>query len=78
MDNQVYTIGVAPDRDENSCYISFGNSIVASLWGNVVERLDEKESYIITKIDMDYVARIKQELPLLKHIKKDIYCLKLI
>lgn len=78
LDNQVYTIGVAPARDENSCYTSYGNSIVVSPWGNVVDRLDEKEGYNIIKIDMDYVEKIRQELPLLKHIKKDIYSLKLL
>ena len=78
LDNQVYTIGVAPARDESSCYTSYGNSIVVSPWGNVVERMDDKEGYIITKIDLDYVEKIRQELPLLKHIKKDIYCLDLL
>lgn len=78
LDNQVYTIGVAPARDESACYTSYGNSIVVSPWGNVVDRMDEKEGYIITKIDMDYVEKIRQELPLLNHIKKDIYSLQLI
>jgi len=78
LDNQVYTMGAAPARDEKSCYTSYANSIVVSPWGDVVNRMDEEEGYIITKIDMDYVEKIRQELPLLKHIKKDIYSLQLI
>lgn len=75
LDNQVYTIGVAPARDLEATYHSYGNSIVASPWGNVLSRMDEKEGYIIQEIDLDYVKKIRNELPLLKHIRKDIYAL---
>ncbi len=75
LDNQVYTIGVAPARDLEATYHSYGNSIVASPWGNVLSQMDEKEGYIIQEIDLDYVKKIRNELPLLKHIRKDIYAL---
>ena len=77
LDNQVYTIGVAPARDESSSYISYANSLVVSPWGDILDRMDEKEGYIITEIDLDYVEKVRRELPLLKHIRKDIYDLKL-
>ncbi len=77
LDNQVYAIGVAPARDYESTYISYGNSLVASPWGNIINRLDEREGYIIQEIDLDYVKKVRDELPLLKHIRKDIYSLKI-
>ena len=77
LDNQVYTVGVAPARDYESTYISYGNSLVASPWGNIINRLDEREGYIIQEIDMDYIKKVRNELPLLKHIRKDIYSLKI-
>jgi len=78
LDNQVYTIGVAPARDEKSSYVSYANSIVVSPWGNVIERMDEKESYRIVEIDFDYVEKVRNELPLLKHRRTDVYKLELI
>ncbi|MGD9569470.1 MAG: carbon-nitrogen hydrolase family protein [Sedimentibacter sp.] len=75
LDNQSYTIGVSPARDMEASYHSYGNSIVASPWGNIVNSLDEKEGYIIQEIDLDYVKKIRAELPLLQHIRKDIYSL---
>ena len=75
LDNQVYTIGVAPARDYESSYRSYGNSIIASPWGNVINRMDEKEGYIIQEIDVDYVRKVRNELPLLKHRRKDVYSL---
>ncbi len=76
LDNQVYTIGVAPARDMESSYHSYGNSLVVSPWGNVLNRMDEKEGYIIQEIDLDYVKKVRSELPLLKHVRNDIYSLK--
>lgn len=76
VDNQVYTIGVAPARDYDSVYHSYGNSIVVSPWGNIVNKMDEKEGYIIQEIDLDLVKKIRNELPLLKHLRNDIYTLR--
>lgn len=77
LDNQVYTIGVAPARDYKSTYISYGNSIVASPWGNILNKMDEHEGYLIQEIDLDYVKKVRNELPLLKHIRSDVYSLKI-
>jgi len=75
VDNQVYTIGVAPARDMDFSYHSYGNSIIASPWGDVVGRMDEKEGYMLREIDLDYVGKVREQLPLLKHMRKDIYTL---
>ncbi len=52
-----------------------GNYIVVSPWGDVVCRMDEMEGYILQEIDLDYVKKIRKELPLMKHIRKDAYSL---
>ena len=78
IDNQVYTIGTAPARDINSCYTSYGNSIMVSPWGEVIRRLDEKEGIALETLDFDYVERVREQLPLLVQRRKDIYnCNKL-
>nr|WP_300091297.1 carbon-nitrogen hydrolase family protein [Sedimentibacter sp.] len=73
LDNQVYTIGVSPARDMEASYHSYGNSIAASPWGSVLCRMDEKEGYVIQEIDTDYVKKVRNELPLLKHRRTDVY-----
>jgi len=37
--------------------------------------MDEMEGYILQEIDLDYVKKIRKELPLMKHIRKDAYSL---
>lgn len=75
VDNQVYTVGVAPARN-NQGYISYGNSIVVSPWGDVIYRADEKEIAAIVEIDMNRVEEVRSQLPLLSARRTDLYELK--
>ena len=76
LDNQVYSVGVAPARDENGGYVSYANSIAVSPWGDVIKRFGEKEQLEITELDLDRVYEIREQLPLLKHRREDVYILK--
>ncbi|HKL75417.1 MAG TPA: carbon-nitrogen hydrolase family protein [Halanaerobiales bacterium] len=73
LDNQVYTLGAAPARDSKQPYVSYGNSIAVSPWGKVIKRLGGGEDILITDLDLDYLDKIREELPLLKHKREDIY-----
>ncbi|MDO9591886.1 MAG: carbon-nitrogen hydrolase family protein [Erysipelotrichaceae bacterium] len=75
LDNQVYILGVAPARNPNGVYVSYGNSLVVSPWGDVVSRLDDQPGMLVTEIDLDYVDKVRRELPLLQHRRKDLYTL---
>ncbi len=76
LDNQIYSVGVAPARDENGGYVSYANSIAVSPWGDVIKRFGEKEQLEITELDLDRVYEIREQLPLLKHRREDVYILK--
>ncbi|EJO5348539.1 carbon-nitrogen hydrolase family protein [Clostridium botulinum] len=73
LDNQVYMVGVAPARDEKSNYISYGNSLIASPWGDIIDRLGYKENILFSEINLDYENNIREELPILKHRRTDMY-----
>lgn len=73
IDNQVYTVGTAPARDTAGSYVSYGNSIIVSPWGSVISRLDGEEKVSITEIELTEVDKIRIQLPLLKHMRKDVY-----
>ena len=73
LDNQIYMVGCAPARDVSAGYISWGHSIVTDPWGRVIDRLDEKKGILLAELDMDYEEQVREELPLLKSRRKDIY-----
>ena len=76
VDNQVYTVGVAPARDPNASYQSWGHSIVCSPWGEVLMQADETESVLIAVLDLDRVSEVREQLPLLKQRRTDVYRLE--
>ena len=73
LDNQIYMLGCAPARDTQAGYISWGHSIVTDPWGQVMKQLDEKEGILIEEIDLDREDQIREQLPLLKHRKSEMY-----
>ena len=76
VESQCYVIGTAPARDPHSSYISWGHSIVVDPWGTVLMQMDEKEGVRIVELDLGYVEEVRQELPLLKHRRTDLYELR--
>ena len=76
LDNQIYMLGCAPARDPAASYISWGHSIFTDPWGRVVDMLDEKEGILICEADLDYENEIREQLPLLKARRNDVYQLK--
>lgn len=75
-DNQVFTVGVAPARDENSVYVSYANSIICSPWGGVLQRADEKACILYAELDLGEVHAVRTQLPLLNARRTDIYRLE--
>lgn len=75
LDNQIFAIGTAPARDLNSCYTSYGHSIAVAPFGNIIEEMDEKIGYMIHEIDLENVEKVRNQLPLIKHRRLDIYSL---
>ena len=76
LDNQVYAIGVAPALDKEASYNSYGHSIAASPWGEVIEELDFEEELKVVEIDLDEIKRIREEIPILKNRRTDLYEIK--
>ena len=76
LDNQIYMLGCAPARDPSTGYVSWGHSILTDPWGRVVKELDEKEGILLETIDLGYEDGVRQQLPLLKHRRQDMYRLE--
>ena len=44
VDNQCFTVGVSPARDESAGYVAYGNSIAVDPWGTVLCRAGAEET----------------------------------
>ncbi len=76
VNNQVYAVGTAPARDESGSYVSWGHSIVADPWGNVIHQMDGAAGIQVTELDLSKADRVREQLPLLKHRRTDVYTLE--
>lgn len=73
VDNQVFCIGVAPALNENASYHSYGHSIVVNPWGEVICQLGQKEELKVVEIDLDEIKKVREEIPVLKNKRNDLY-----
>ena len=76
VDNQVYTIGTSPARNLDANYVAYGHSIVVDPWGIVISELEDRAQIRVVDLDLDRIDEVRDQLPLLKHRRKDIYDLK--
>ncbi|OPJ56349.1 carbon-nitrogen hydrolase family protein [Alkalithermobacter paradoxus] len=77
VDNQVYIAAVSPARNYDEKYVIYGHSKVSDPLGNIVDSLDEKEGILYSEINLDYISKVREELPLLKHRRSDLYEVKI-
>ncbi len=66
VDSQCFTLGVAPARDEAGPYVSYGNSIAVSPWGDVLWRAGAEETFQVVELDLTLVEKTRRELPLVR------------
>jgi predicted amidohydrolase len=76
LNNQVFAVGTAPARDPSASYTSWAHSIVTDPWGRVVNMMDEFEGVYVGELDLSMVSEIRDQLPLLKHRRTDVYRLE--
>lgn len=73
VDNQVFLAAVSPARDEKANYVAYGNSMVVDPFAKVIGRLEADEDILFVDMDLSEINRIRNELPLLKHRREDVY-----
>jgi predicted amidohydrolase len=69
IENQVYVI--APDQFGKSpkSFESHGHSMIIDPWGKVLATLADGPGVVIAEIDLDYLMKVRAELPALTHCK---------
>lgn len=77
LDNQVYLATCSPTRDEEASYVAYGHSLVADPWGDVMGEAGEGEKILYQDLDPTRVEEVRQELPLLRNRRKDLYHINL-
>ena len=64
LDNQIYMAANASARNTAASYSSWGHSCVATPWGEFSAQADEQDTIIYASIDDEYLAKVRQEIPI--------------
>ncbi len=69
VESQCYVI--APDQTGSSPhgFLDYGDSLIVDPWGRVLARAGDGEGVVTAEIDLTYLARVRRELPCLKHVR---------
>jgi omega-amidase len=73
IDNQIYMAAASPALNEELSYVAYGNSMVADPWGEILARAGQEEEIIYADIDLSKIKEVREELPVLKNRREDIY-----
>ena len=73
VDNQVYIGANAPARAEKGIFNPHGCSCIVDPWAEIIAQADKKECIIYGDIDLEYEDKIRQQLPVLKHLRPEMY-----
>lgn len=73
LDNQIYLAAASPARDMESSYICYGYSRIIDPWGRVLDSAGTEEATVYGEIDFDYVDDVRNQLPILKNRRPELY-----
>jgi predicted amidohydrolase len=73
VENQVFLAAACPARDTKSQYVAYGHSRIIDPWGTVIAEAGTKEEIIFADITNERLDEVRKRLPLLQHLRKDIY-----
>lgn len=67
IENQVYIAAPAQFGKHGQNRHSYGNSVIIDPWGTIISKSGEKEGVIFGEIDMDYMEKIRRNMPVFQH-----------
>lgn len=73
VDNQLFTVGTAPARDESGSYVAWGHSMVCEPWGGIVQQCGTGEEVAVTELELSRIDAIRRQLPILSARRTDLY-----
>jgi predicted amidohydrolase len=69
IENQCYVLAPAQFGTNVHGFADYGNSMIVDPWGRVLARAAEQEGVLVAPIDIEYLERVRRELPALTHAR---------
>jgi predicted amidohydrolase len=69
IENQCHVVAPAQFGPNIHGFSDYGNSMIVDPWGRVLARASDQEGVVVAPLDMDYLERVRRELPSLTHAR---------
>jgi deaminated glutathione amidase len=69
IENQCYVLAPAQFGTNVHGFADYGNSMIVDPWGRVLARAGDQEGVLVAPIDLEYLDRVRRELPSLSHAR---------
>ncbi|KAI9489102.1 nitrilase, putative [Zychaea mexicana] len=75
IETQSYVIAAAQIGQHNAKRTSYGNAMIVDPWGTILARCGDgiSPSIAIAPIDLDYLKKVRTEMPVMNHRRTDVY-----
>lgn len=73
IENQCYVIAAAQTGQHNAKRRSYGHAMVVDPWGCMIAQCREGNDVCVAEIDLDYLNKVRQQMPVMKHKRDDLY-----
>jgi len=69
IENQCYVMAPAQFGPNVHGFSDYGNTMIVDPWGRVLARASDQEGVVIAPLDMEYLDRVRRELPALANAR---------
>ena len=73
LEDQIYFAACSPARDPNAEFKAYGHSCIVNPWGEYCGISATEKTIVYGEIDLDYMDRVRQEIPTRKQRRSDVY-----
>lgn len=78
IETQTYVVAAAQSGRHNEKRVSYGHAMIVDPWGTVIAQCgDSSPDLCIGAIDIDYLVKVREQLPCHSHRRTDVYQLNL-
>jgi predicted amidohydrolase len=67
IENQVYVVAPNQTGHHPDSFATHGHSLIVDPWGKILAAASDQPGVIYAEIDLDYLAKVRAELPALSH-----------
>lgn len=73
IETQTYVVAAAQTGKHNDKRSSYGHAMIIDPWGTVIAQCHEGTDVCVAEIDISYLRKVRQEMPVWSHRRHDLY-----